>query len=167
MTQTASNYGRVLFELGIEKNIVEETARIFSLTPELLRELLNPTISKDRKRKIIRKIFPKEIQNFLCVLSDYQRMDQIHDILEAYKTCYQKEHHVIAATLYYVTKPTEQQEEGIKNYIGNQFHGDEVELNLIQDLSLIGGFVIRVGDMEIDQSLRGRMNELKQRLVWR
>lgn len=167
MTQTASNYGEVLFELGIEKDIVEETARIFSLTPELLRELLNPTISKKTKTNIIRKIFPKEIQNFLCVLSDYQGMDQIHDIILAYEACYRKAHHVIAATLRYVTKPTKEQEEGMKNYIRNKFHGEQVELNLVEDLSLVGGFVIQVGDIEIDQSLRGRMNELKQRLVWR
>ena len=32
MTQTANNYGTVLFELGVEKETVEEMKRIFSLT---------------------------------------------------------------------------------------------------------------------------------------
>ena len=32
MTQTANNYGEVLFELGIKKGTVEESKRIFSLT---------------------------------------------------------------------------------------------------------------------------------------
>ena len=35
MTQTASNYGTVLFELGVKKEIVEKTKEIFSLTEEL------------------------------------------------------------------------------------------------------------------------------------
>ena len=30
MTQTASNYGTVLFELGVKKEIVEKTKEIFS-----------------------------------------------------------------------------------------------------------------------------------------
>ena len=32
MTQTANNYGTVLFELGITKEIVEKTKEIFELT---------------------------------------------------------------------------------------------------------------------------------------
>ena len=39
MTQTANNYGTVLFELGVEKETVEEMKRIFSLTGELPRVL--------------------------------------------------------------------------------------------------------------------------------
>ena len=35
MTQTANNYGEVLFELGIKKDTVEESKRIFSLTEQL------------------------------------------------------------------------------------------------------------------------------------
>ena len=34
MTQTASNYGTVLFELGVKKEIVEKTKEIFSLTED-------------------------------------------------------------------------------------------------------------------------------------
>ena len=43
MTQTANNYGTVLFELGITKEIVEKTKEIFELTSEL------PRAPDDRK----------------------------------------------------------------------------------------------------------------------
>ena len=39
MTQTANNYGTVLFELGVGKETVEEMKRIFSLTGVLPRVL--------------------------------------------------------------------------------------------------------------------------------
>ena len=42
MTQTANNYGTVLFELGITKEIVEKTKEIFELTSELPRVLELP-----------------------------------------------------------------------------------------------------------------------------
>ncbi len=45
MTQTANNYGTVLFELGVEKETVEEMKRIFSLTGELPRVLDCPVVS--------------------------------------------------------------------------------------------------------------------------
>ena len=65
MTQTANNYGEVLFELGIKKDTVEESKRIFSLTEQLHRTLESPIISKNEKYSIIEKVFPKEIENFL------------------------------------------------------------------------------------------------------
>ena len=55
MTQTANNYGTVLFELGITKEIVEKTKEIFELTSELPREL--PGCFQKRKAPDDRKIF--------------------------------------------------------------------------------------------------------------
>ena len=46
MTQTANNYGTVLFELGITKEIVEKTKEIFELTSELPRVLNCPVVSR-------------------------------------------------------------------------------------------------------------------------
>ncbi|MGN0483460.1 MAG: ATP synthase F1 subunit delta [Lachnospiraceae bacterium] len=167
MTQTASNYGAVLFELGVQPEVIIETKRILSLTPQLLKELINPTLPQEKKQKLIRRIFPEEIQNFLCVQSMHHNLDELEDTLKAYEECYDRANGVIKAELFYVTKPGEAQEKKIKEYIRKKFHGQKVELKLVEKPDLIGGFVIRVGDEEIDQSLQGRVKELKQRLVWR
>ena len=34
-------------------------------------------------------------------------------------------------------------------------------------LRMIGGFIMRIGDLEIDQSILGSMNCLKEKLIWR
>lgn len=167
MTQTASNYGKVLYEIGVSQEIVRETERILNLTPDLMQGLLNPTVGRKIKHNLILRIFPKEMHNFLCTLCDYQNMDQIEDILTFYQQFYNEAHQVIVAQLYYVTKPDAAETEQFKRYIKKKFHASEVELELIEKTSLLGGFIIRVGDVEIDQSLVGRMNELQQRLVWR
>lgn len=57
MTQTASNYGTVLFELGVKKEIVEKTKEIFSLTEELPKMLQSPIVSKDAKHRLIERHF--------------------------------------------------------------------------------------------------------------
>ena len=56
MTQTANNYGTVLFELGITKEIVEKTKEIFELTSELPRVLNCPVVSR-KEAPDDRKIF--------------------------------------------------------------------------------------------------------------
>ena len=55
MTQTANNYGTVLFELGITKEIVEKTKEIFELTSELPRVLNCPVVSRKEKHRMIEK----------------------------------------------------------------------------------------------------------------
>ena len=59
MTQTANNYGTVLFELGVEKETVEEMKRIFSLTGELPRVLDCPVVSGREKHRLIELEFLK------------------------------------------------------------------------------------------------------------
>ncbi len=56
MTQTANNYGTVLFELGITKEIVEKTKEIFELTSESPCVEL-PGCFQKRKAPDDRKIF--------------------------------------------------------------------------------------------------------------
>ena len=152
MTQTASNYGTVLFELGVKKEIVEKTKEIFSLTEELPKMLQSPIVSKDAKHRLIEDIFPEEIRNFLKVVSDHQEMDLMDDIFVAYKKAYDENHGILCAEMSYVMEPDAKQ---------------TVELSMVEDKSLIGGFVLRVGDKEEDYSMKGRLDRLEKRLTWR
>lgn len=169
MTQTASNYGKVLYDLKISKEVVKEAREILTTVPQLWKELLNPTVKKSVKISLIKKIFPKELHSFLCVLCEYQNMDQVFDIFEAYEKEYRNDHAIIQAELEYVTEPDEKQVEQFRTYILERFGQKDgtVELKLTRRPELLGGFVIRVGEKEIDQSLVGKMRELENKLVWR
>ena len=46
-------------------------------------------------------------------------------------------------------------------------HYPYVEFNFIEQPELIGGFVLKVGDIEEDNSIRGRLNRLEKKLTWR
>ena len=121
MTQTASNYGTVLFELGVKKEIVEKTKEIFSLTEELPKMLQSPIVSKDAKHRLIEDIFPEEIRNFLKVVSDHQEMDLMDDIFVAYKKAYDENHGILCAEMSYVMEPDAKQVEQMKAYLANKY----------------------------------------------
>lgn len=167
MTQTSINYAIVLYELGIAKEVVAQTKEIFEQTPELLQSLSNPVVSGKSKSKIIEEIFPKEVHNFLKVLCDYNSIELINDIFIAYRDYCNEKENVLLAKLTYVTPPDEQQIGQIKKFLANKFHKDVVELECVQDANLIGGFVINAENTEFDQSLKGHINQLKQKLVQR
>ncbi len=74
---------------------------------------------------------------------------------------------ILSATLYYVTPPKAEQLEGIKKFLKKQYHTQAVALKLKEDKSLVGGFIIRTKDHEYDNSLKGSIHELQQKLIWR
>lgn len=67
----------------------------------------------------------------------------------------------------FITRPAEEQENKMKEFLRSQFSAREVELTLTEDKSLVGGFVLRAGDREYDWSLIGRYKKLKQKLTRR
>ena len=50
MTQTAINYGKVLYQLNVPKESILETQRLLKEVPELLKTLENPTVSFVQKQ---------------------------------------------------------------------------------------------------------------------
>ena len=133
-----------------------ETEKIFRSTPQLKGALENPLVSLKEKEHVIDRVFPQEMKNFLKVTCKYQKISSIYDILEAYGNYSRKQKGILKAVLTYVTKPEEAQKEKM-----------EVILTLREDKSLIGGFILSAGDKEFDWSLRGRYNNLRQKLTRR
>ena len=87
MTQTANNYGTVLFELERRrKRLVEEMKRIFSLTSELPRVLDCPVVSGREKHRLIEQLFSaRDTWNFLKEMCDHGNVsDVMEDVFKAY-----------------------------------------------------------------------------------
>ena len=167
MTQAAINYGRVLYELSVPKTSIEEAALVLKVVPELKRALSSPVIAKSSKHRVIERVFPQEMKTFLKVLVDRRDMDLADDIFKAWRTCVSDVEGILQATLYYVTKPEEEQLREIKAMLCRKYDKKDVRLYLIEDASLIGGFIIRVGDVETDWSLKGRLRQLEQKIIRR
>ena len=159
MTQTANNYATVLLELGVTREAVDETKEILSLTQDLPKSLKSPVVSKQEKHKLIDRIFPESMKNFLKVVCDYG--EAAYDVVEAEKNG------ILQAKLEYVLEPTEDEVAQMKAYLAKKYQKDKVALALEKKPELIGGFVLRVGDIEEDYSMKGRLNRLERRLAWR
>lgn len=164
MTQTSINYARVLYDLGMPRESLEETYGYVSSVPELLSVLMSPVAKREEKQRVIDRIFPEEMRNFLKVLCDNHDAYLLEDIFRAYEAYSNEMQDTLQATLYYVTMPGEKQLEGIKSTLCGRYDKRSIKLSLAEDKSLIGGFVIRCGDREIDYSLKGRLNQLEQKI---
>ena len=163
----AKRYACVLYDLGISFKSIEETKEIFKKVPQLQFIFKNPTISGEKKLNIIDTVFPKETQNFLKVVCKYQRMDIIFEIFEAYENYCNMQRKFLNAKLSCVEPPSETQLDGMKKFLCKKYNMNDVHIEVKRDDSLIGGFILSVGDDEYDWSLKGRLKRLEQKLTWR
>ena len=167
MTQITDNYAKVLYDLAIPKDKVQESRTLLKNIPELKEVLCNPVISHANKNSVIEQVFPKEMVNFLKVVSDYNSMDCIGDIFKAYEEYCNKQECRMEAVLYYVVPPTKEQEDRMKEFLCKKYHKKEVVLKLVKNEDLIGGFVLKADNQEFDQSMLGRIKQLQQQLIRR
>lgn len=167
MTQISINYGRTLYELSVPKESVIKAENILKRTPQLMQVLESPIVPLEKKEKVISRIFPKELESFLCVVCKYHHAGLLLEMFQAYQECYNEQNKILTAALYYVDMPSHEQAEGMKTFLKNKFHTEDVALELKEDKSLVGGFILRAKDQEFDYSLKGRINALQQKLIWR
>lgn len=165
MDQTAINYGKVLFLLGMDRQTVAEAEEIWKQSEPLREVMESPVVKAGVKHRLIERIFPEEIQVFLKVVCDNRKMDKLPDMFQAYEDWYDDSEMIQRGVLYYVEKPEKEQLAQIEKKLCSQLKCNEVKLVLEPLPELIGGFVIRIGDLEIDQSLRGSINCMREKLV--
>lgn len=167
MTQTELNYAVVLYELPIEEDNIKTAEECFKNVPMLKEILANPTMEQKKKWKIIERVFPQEMHSFLKKVSDSNCVNGIENIFKAYYDYKRQQEDIIRAELFYVTVPSEEQQQGFVTFIKKEYGCRGVELQLKEDKKLLGGFLLRVGNIEYDYSLMGRIEALRQQLIRR
>ncbi|MCB1738951.1 MAG: F0F1 ATP synthase subunit delta [Gammaproteobacteria bacterium] len=98
-------------------------------------------------------------RNFVRTLAQYGRLGLIADI----KRQYEEERARVESLSHIVVTSAFDLDEGQRKLIIDAMQkrlGTDVDLEVETDTSLIGGCVIRAGDVVIDASLRGRLSKL-------
>lgn len=72
---------------------------------------------------------------------------------------------IAKAVIYYVTEPNEIQKKGIEEFVCREENADEAKLEFVKDESLIGGFIIRIGNKEYDRSIKNKIDDIKTKIV--
>ena len=160
-------YAKVLYELNMNREAIQKAEEIFAEVPQLKDVLINPTIREEKKFKVIDRVFPEEIRNFLKVACRHHRMELIGDIFKAYHHYCVEQNKILNAVLTCVEPPSEVQLNKMKAFLCKKYDAVKADIEIVQDKALLGGFVLRVGCDEFDWSLQGRLNRLEQKLTRR
>lgn len=161
------NYARVLYDGNIASEDLETTRGLLTGELELTDALENPLIRKSEKQRVIDRLFPESVRSFVKVMSDNDDIACAQEMFEAYDELVRRRENTIEAVFTYVTEPDDAQIEGLKAKIAKDYGKKHVDLRLEYDPSIIGGFILSVGENVYDQSIRTSMARMKRHFAER
>ena len=165
MTEQARIYGKVLYELQIPEDMVQETGRIFKENPQLTTLLNDPTVQAEKKKNRLGNIwiepdFSPLIFSFLNKACEFVFIVEIEYIIKVLNQFLLYAYVILKAKLIYVTEPDHEQLEGIQSFLCKEFHKKTVQLSMEEDQKLLGGFILKAEDVEYDYSLKAQLKQL-------
>ena len=179
----ARPYAEAVFELARDAGTLDEwsrsleNARTVMADGRVARFLGNPSLKTAEQLEFLTGLFSAvegedgvlagrspEGRNFLKLLLEYGRVNVLPEIAGHFATLKAEIENVVDVTVTSATALDDAQKQAITAALCKRL-GREVRLEARLDENLIGGAVIRAGDVVIDGSLRSRLESLSNALI--
>ncbi len=174
MEEIARVYADALFRAAREDEKLDairvqlgEFADALSSDREMQLFLFSPHFSSQEKMEGLRKAVSgaePEFMNFLELLLEKHRMPVIFRIRRIFEELWAKENRRLDVTVTSAVELDPKVAEKIGQEIEKQT-GQAVELQSRVDEDILGGLVLRVGNMVLDASLRNRLEKLRKNVA--
>jgi F-type H+-transporting ATPase subunit delta len=172
--EIAEVYARALFEAAREDDVLDRVHDELGQFADALAEnrdlqvfFFSPYFSSDEKKEGVRRIVTdadERIVNFLELLAERHRMPAIFRIRRALDRMWAEENRLLPVT---VVSAVELDDELVKE-IGRRIEeqtGRQVELSSKVDPDVLGGLMVRVGNMVLDATVRNRLEQLRKQVA--
>ena len=171
----ASRYAKSLIELAIEQNVLEPVFADMKLFKETARQnrglmlaLASPVVRHEKKLAILKALFKDRVNpvsySIFTIITKKNRESILDSIADEFIKLYDENQGILEATVITTTPLTDELRQQFINIVASST-GKNIQLEEKIDPNLIGGYILRVKDRQIDASLRSRLNELKLQLI--
>jgi len=174
MEEIAEVYARALFEVAKEHDVLDRVHDELGQFADALAEshdlqvfLFSPYFTSEEKKEGVAKIVTdadERLVNFLQLLAERHRMPVLPRIRRDLDARWAEENKLLPVT---VTSAVELDEELVRE-IGARIEdqtGRRVELSADVDPDVLGGLIVRVGNMVLDASIRNRLESLRKQVA--
>ncbi|MBD3226229.1 MAG: ATP synthase F1 subunit delta [Caldithrix sp.] len=177
MNRVAKRYAKALFEQAREddelnkiENDIQNIRSVIENNQDFKTFLASPLVSEDQKSEVLNQVFKDRTQqltmNFIGLLAQKKRMMILNEIFISFADYVMDYRNQVKAQLISATELTKEQIDEIRKNV-QSFIGKEVQLDVQINSKLIGGFVVKVEDKVIDNSIRYRLDTIREHLVAR
>jgi ATP synthase F1 delta subunit len=173
---TSGKYATGLFNVAKEQKVLKQvqddlpTLREVFKTEHVRVILLNPTEEQDEQLKVLNELLPtlglhKVTQEFGTVLFATKALDEMDDIVRDFNKLVDHELKLVHGTVTSAEPLTTQQYEKIVARMqGTLEKGQTLVVSQRVNAQILGGLIVRVGEVEQDLSISTRLDTLEQGL---
>lgn len=173
----ANRYAKALVDLGLEEKCLErfkdEAARLkkaIQAEPRMLKILTYRELSFAKREAIVVELSQKlmlsdPFKNTLKLLLKRERILLLPSVLEAFESGVRVIEKVVVARVTVANKHAAKQLSGELKTALERMTGKKVEFDITEDVALIGGLQVRLGDAIYDASIKGELERIKEN--WR
>jgi F-type H+-transporting ATPase subunit delta len=171
-SRAAARYVKSLLQLAVEKNVLEDVHQDMLLFSKVVREnhqfellLGSPIIKHDKKRDILQATFKGKVNaitlSIFDILTKKNREPLLPAIAEQFHNAYNEYKQISKATVTTVAPLDDALRAQIRTLVQQLSNKVNVELAEKIDQHMIGGFILNVGDRQIDASLKNKLKSLQ------
>ncbi len=168
----AARYAKSLLDLAKEQGITETMYTDMKFLKQTLAQnrqlaliLKNPIVRAEKKNSVVKAVFGGRLNavtmSFLQIIARKNREAIVDAIADEFIAQYDRMKGIERATVITNIPMTDTLRDKFRAMVTKTTGGKLVELEEKVDSKLIGGYVLRVGDQQIDGSIRNRLNELR------
>jgi F-type H+-transporting ATPase subunit delta len=171
LTTLARPYARAAFEAANEADSLHAWSNAMRLTAAVVSEpsvkaaLSSPSLTGEEQASLVSDLcggeITRQVQNFIRILAENKRISLMREIVvlfEALKANQEKKVDVNVTTAFPLTDSIEDK---LAKALKEKLQRDVI-LHSEIDKSLIGGAIVRAGDLVIDGSVRGKLAKLAE-----
>ena len=174
-SRISKRYAKALLSLGQEDgNYTEygenlkDFAGLCTDNPEFSKVIANPVFSVDDRKKVLDAVLQKSsfadpVKNFLRLLLDNNRIGGIEDVSAYYTRLTDEISNLIRADIL-TARPLKDEAMDNLSVVLAKITSKTVKIKVEEDESLIGGLVVKIGDLVLDGSVRAQIEGLKESL---
>lgn len=174
MAVVARTYARALFGAAKEQGKLDEIREeldsfiaTIGEVPELQAVIRNPQLDPPAKAEALAAVLQDAdeiLRNFARVVAQKGRAPMLEEIAREYDALVAAEERILNVELTTAYELSDNEADSILKQI-EQASGRRVEAERTVDPELIGGLVLKVGTLEVDSSVRGRLDRLRRELA--
>jgi F-type H+-transporting ATPase subunit delta len=136
-------------------------------TPEVADALTNPRLGRSDRTRLALAVLEgvgEPARNLVRLLIERARLGALGDLVETYDALSDRESGVVRADVTTAIPVDEELRKQISQALGAKL-GADVQTEVRQDPTILGGLIIRIGDRVIDDSIATRLQQLRTALV--
>lgn len=171
----ARRYAEALFELALEKGLLDQVEKDLAQVTGLLKEdldlrsiFLNQLLPGNQKMEIFSQLLGPEYQeitrNFIFLLLEKRREEHLFAIYREYVNLADQERNIMDGEVWTAAELSDQIKKDLEKRL-SKLSGKNVRLQYKVDPKLLGGAVLKIGDKVLNGSLANRLEKMKENLM--